>query len=306
MPRFQGSGALSGAGTGMATGAAIGSIVPGVGTVLGGLIGGGVGAIAGGLSGGKQKEAENMIANQMSITALQQQTEANAAKAQREELDRPEISAEVDRLTEVAGLAERYAREGMPEAQRQMASDDIQRAQMNQMSAASSLGAGLRGMGNTQASTAQAYRGLAAQDAAIAQQNQGQYLGALGQLAGAESRQEAFNTVDPYYEDFNRLYMEEQAARGAAMQNRMMGANYNLMLQQQRQQATQQGVADLAGATTSMLGAGGGMDGLTSLFNGGWGADFGVVTSSSAPYGSNQSSSPLSLQRTPISFGYGR
>lgn len=262
---FQGSGALSGAGTGIATGAAVGSIFGPAGTVVGGLVGGGIGAIAGGIAGGKEKTAQNNILNLQKITAQQQQAKAMQAEAELDALNRPKISAEVDRLGEVASLAERYAREGMPEAQRQAAADDIQRSQAMQLGAASGLGAGLRGLGGTQASTAQSYRNLAAQDAMMAQQNQAQYLGALGNLAGAEARQEQFNEVDPYYEDFNRLYMEKQAMEGAALQNRFGAANYNLALQQQRNQATQQGIQDLSGSLTTLAG----MPSTGNFFSGG-------------------------------------
>lgn len=299
---FQGSGALSGGAQGLSQGTQIGSAFGPKGLIIGGAAGLIGGTLMGGFGGGKVKAAENALLTNQNILAQQQQVKAMQAQGELDELERPEISAEVDRIGEIASLAERYAREGMPEAQREAAATDIQRNQAMQLGAMGGLGAGLRGLGNTQASTAQSYRQLAAQDAAIAQQNQGQYLGALEQLAGAEARQEQFNVVDPYYEDFNRLYLEKQAMEGAAIQNRFGALNYNLQLQQQRNAATQQGFTDLGNSISSFGGGAGGASGIAGAFGGGGGGSLPSGGASSA-MGSGLDMNAIN-STTPFSAGF--
>jgi len=201
-------------------GAAIGSIVPVGGTIIGGLAGGAIGGFTG---GGRNAKADELSQYQQGLSQSQL-LRAAEINQELEAQGRPMMDAEVQRLGEVATLAEQYAREGMPEAQRQAAVADIERNQAMQLGAASNLGTGLRNIGNTQASTAQSYRQLAAQDAAIAQQNQAQYLGTLGNLSGAEARQEAFNVIAPFQEK----QAEMQALLGSSIQNQMgmLGFNY--------------------------------------------------------------------------------
>lgn len=196
------------------------------------------------LSGGGKSGTElEQFQNQQ---AFEQQRQAEIIKKELETQGRPQMDAEAARRREIADLAAQYAQEGMPEAQRQLASDEIARTQQAQLSAMSGLGAGLRGLGNTQASTASAYRNLAAQDAAIAQANQAQYLGALGGLAGAEAGAEYYNELLPY----EQKQAEMQALQGSGLQNQY-GA-YNFAYQQQMNQ--QQAAMNLLG---SGLGAAG-------------------------------------------------
>lgn len=188
-------------------------------------------------AGEMQDFQENLAQQQIGRAGeLQQELEAQG---------RPEMQAEVDRLSEVASLAEQYAREGMPEEQRQAAATDIARNQAMMLGGASSMGAGLRGLGATQASTAQSYRNLAAQDAAIAQQNQNQYLRSLSNLSQAEATQEGFNVIAPYQEK----QAEMQALLGSGIQNQMgmLGFNYQNAAQ------NQQMLMDL-GATAAQVG----------------------------------------------------
>jgi hypothetical protein len=164
------------------------------------------------------------------------------------------MDAEVDRLTQVADLASQYAREGMPEEQRQLAEDNIARMQGQALSGVSSLGGGLRGLAGATTSTAQAYRNLSAQDAAIAQQNQGRYLGALGALGMAEGAAEQFNEIQPYQQKL----AEHQAYLAAGPQQQYQ----NLMFNYQNQMQQQQMAMDLLG---SMIGAGGQVGGTLAM-----------------------------------------
>ena len=177
------------------------------------------------------------------------QTQLVRAAELQQELDtqgRPIMDAQVLRQQEIADLAAQYAKEGIPEAQRQMAADDIQRSQAMQLSAASNLGTGLRALGNTQASTAQAYRELAAQDAAMAQQNQAQYLRSLGSLGAAEGVAEQYNQLMPYQEK----QAEMQALLGSSTNNQMAQLQFGY----QNAAQTEQMMLDLA-STAAQIGA---------------------------------------------------
>lgn len=193
----------------------------------------------------KAQRAEDVSRAQQDL-ARNQSTRASQLAEELDAMGRPVMDAQVARQTEVASLAEQYAREGMPEAQRQAAVSDIERNQAMQLGAASSLGAGLRGLGNTQASTAQAYRGLAAQDAMIAQQNQGQYLNSLSALGAAEQNAQQFNEIQPYYEKMQEM----QSLAGAGQQNQMA----QLMFAYQQAAQGQQTAVNLLG-TGAQVGA---------------------------------------------------
>ena len=213
---------------GAVIGGTIGSVVP----VFGTAIGAGVGGLIGGFTGGgRNAKGKELLQYQQGLSQAQL---IRAAELQ-QELDaqgRPIMDAQVLRQQEIADLAEQYAKEGMPEAQRQMAADDIQRNQAMQLSAASNLGAGLRALGNTQASTANAYRNLAAQDAAIAQQNQAQYLGSLSNLGAAEGMAEQYNELMPYQEK----QAEMQALLGSTVQNQMGALGFDYQRAAQNEQ----------------------------------------------------------------------
>lgn len=166
------------------------------------------------------------VVRSLNDLSLQQLHRASQIEQELNETGRPIMDDQVRRQREIAELAEQYAREGMPEEQRQMAANDIARNQQTQLAAMSSLGAGLRGLGQTQASTAQAYRNLATQDAMMAQQNQGQYLGALGQLGVAEGMAEQYNELMPYEQKLAEL----QALMGAGQQNQMNAQQQQYMM----------------------------------------------------------------------------
>lgn len=186
---------------------------------------------------------------------MENQAESQSAKAEElfAELDaqgRPVMEAQVQRQTEIAELAQRFAREGMPEAQREAAMADIQNNQMTQLSAAGSLGGGLRGLGGAQASTAQQYRQLNAQDSAIAQQNQGQYLNSLSALGQAEANAEQYNTLLPF---------EQKSAEARAYEAAALGTQYqSLYFPYQDASQRQQTAADITGTTIGAAGQIGG------------------------------------------------
>lgn len=240
------------------------------------------GALLGGFGGNIGKGQEKSLEDRaLELQRFQQQVGIRqSAEAQRlqEELDamgRPQMQAEVNRLQEVADISQRMAREGMPEAQRQAAAADIQSAQAMQMGGASGLGAGLRGVQGAGATTAQAYRELAAADTQIARINQQQYLGALGALAGAESRAEAYNTLMPY----EQKVAEMQALQGAGIQNVMGGlqTGYDAKLAEAQmaleRKASNTGLLGSIAPSAApylegLMGEGGG-GGLKGLFSGG-------------------------------------
>ena len=195
--------------------------------------------------GSSVKEGEKLSDFQLQ-QARDQKEQGEKLKAELEAQGRPEMQAAVNRQRQITQMAEGYAREGMPEAQRQMAQDNIAGNQAAQLSAASSMGAGLRNLGQTQTSTAQSYRQLNAQDAMAAQANQQQYMAQLGNLGALEGQAEGYNVLQPYAEKV----AEMQALLGSSQQN-----EYNaLNLDYQNQMASQQMAVDLFGS--AMQGAG--------------------------------------------------
>ena len=140
---------------------------------------------------------------------------ANEIQTELDAMGRPIMDAQVQTQQEVVDQARRYAQEGMPEAQRQLAQDNIASSQAAALGGASSLGAGLRALPQAQTTTAQAYRNLNAQDAMMAQANQGQYLGALTNLGTAKGNAEQYNELLPYQEKVSEM----QALRGVSEQN---------------------------------------------------------------------------------------
>lgn len=189
---------------------------------------------------GRNPNAKDNLMDYQTVSASQQDIEAQKLKAELEAQGRPEMQAAVNRQRQITQMAEGYAREGMPEAQRQMAADNIAGNQAAQLSAASSLGAGLRNLGQTQTSTAQSYRQLNAQDAMAAQANQQQYMAQLGNLGALEGQAEGYNVLQPYAEKV----AEMQALLGSSQQNQYNALN----LDYQNQMASQQMAVDLFGS----------------------------------------------------------
>jgi hypothetical protein len=204
---------------------------------------------------GRNPNAKDNLMNYQTETATTQGEEAARLKKELEAQGRPEMQAAVNRQRQITQMAEGYAREGMPEAQRQMAADNIAGNQQAQFAAASSLGAGLRNLGQIQTSTAQSYRQLNAQDAMAAQANQQQYMAQLGNLGALEGQAEGYNVLQPYAEKV----AEMQALLGSSQQN-----EYNaLNLDYQNQMASQQMAVDLFGA--GMQGAGQAAGGIATV-----------------------------------------
>jgi hypothetical protein len=195
-------------------GSAVGSAAGPVGSIIGGEIGGS--------SDRKIAEAAKLSAYQTGLST-EQQAEADRIKAELEAQGRPEMQAQVQRQQEIADMAQRYAREGMPTAQRELAEGNIQQNAAQVLGGATSLGGGLRAAAGVQQSTANQYRGLNAQDAAMAQQNQGQYLNALGSLGQAEGQAEQYNKLLPY----EQKLAEMQALRGSSIQNQQAALGFN-------------------------------------------------------------------------------
>lgn len=218
-------------------------------SILGSIAGlglGPVGSLLGGAVGGTVDETnaeQQKLSDYQTNLALRQEKEADALKRQLDEQGRPIMEAQVNRQQEIADLAQRYAREGMPTAQREYAQQNIQQQQSQALAGASSLGGGIRTIGNVTASTADMYRNLNAQDSTIAQQNQGQYLNALNMLGAAEGQAEQYNMLDPYAQALANM----QALQGASIQNQMgaLGFNYQAAAQNQQQ------AMDLTGAGIS-------------------------------------------------------
>jgi len=196
--------------------------------------------------GGKTGDSADALLNNQSLTASQQDIQAQKLKAELEAQGRPDMQAAVNRQRQITQMAEGYAREGMPEAQRQMAADNIAGNQAAQLSAASSLGAGLRNLGQTQTSTAQSYRQLNAQDAMAAQANQQQYMAQLGNLGALEGQAEGYNVLQPYAEKT----AEMQALMGSSQQNQYNALNFDY----QQQLAQQQMMMDMTGSLLQMGG----------------------------------------------------
>lgn len=204
--------------------------------LIGSAIIAGTGAlIAGGsaIHGNNQaKKAEKKV---QKIAGQQQIAAANTAERLQKE-GRAEKSAMVDRLLQM------YDTGGLTQEQQQLAQQNIQATQASGLRDVSSLGGGLRGVGQMQGQSANEMQNLAATDANLAQQNR---MSIGGMLAQAENEQEAYNKLLPYEQMVNQY----QAMLGASQQNQMLGIN----MQAQRGQANAQAGMDIGG---SLMGIG--------------------------------------------------
>lgn len=188
---------------------------------------------------GRAKRAEMEVQQSQEQLAADQAAEAARIQAELEAQGRPLMEAQVKRQEEIAALAGRAAREGMPTAQRELAEQNIAQSQAQQLGTSASLGAGLRGAGTVASSTAQQYRQLNAADAAMAQANQAQYLSALGALGQAEAGAEQYNVLLPY----EQKVAEMQALSGSAIQNQQAAQMFAYQAAMNRRQQNM----DLAG-----------------------------------------------------------
>lgn len=113
-------------------------------------------------------------------------------------------------------LARGMAAEGMPEAQRMAALQNIQQSAVQSSRNIASLGRGsaLAGQGNVQAQQDRSVLGLAAQDAAARQQNQRFLYSAL--MAGAQYQDKAFANR---FQSWMNTEQQRRALIGAGIQN---------------------------------------------------------------------------------------
>lgn len=207
--------------------------------IMAGIAGAGL-LIAGGsaIAANRQgKKAEQRVQN---LAGQQQLAAANTYK-QLQEQGRPEMSARQQRLQSIYDIAS----QGLTGEQRQLAQENIARTQASALRDMSSLGGGLRGVGQIQGQAADAMQNLSVQDANLAQQGM---LSAGQMLAGAEGEAEQYNTLLPY----EQMVQQYQAMLGASQQNSMLATN----MQSQRVQNNAQMGMDIGGSLIG-IGAGG-------------------------------------------------
>lgn len=112
-------------------------------------------------------------------------------------------------------MAQRMSLQGMPEQQRQLALQNIQRSSNMGLNQLSSRSAGIAGVGNIVQSQNDAFNNLAAQDTNVRLANQLKYGAALSEMAQYKDKQFGINVVNP----FNRKYGMAQNLIGAGTQN---------------------------------------------------------------------------------------
>ena len=170
----------------------------------------GAGAAISGISNlatkGNRRAAENYALD----LSGQQRQRSDELKTQLDTTDRPQKTAMVDRLLEM------YSGDlGITSEQKQLAEQNIARSSASALRDASSLGGGLRNIGQIQGQAADASQQLAATDAQMEQQ-QRMSLGEM--LAQAESEAEEYNKLLPY----EQMLQEYQSTLGASQQNMML------------------------------------------------------------------------------------
>lgn len=133
------------------------------------------------------------------------------AAGRRKEEPKYEIPKEVG---QAIGLAQGMAQEGMPEAQRMAALQNIQQSAVMGMRGAQDRRGGLASIGNVQAQQDRSVLSLAAQDAAARQQNQRFLYSAL--MAGAQYQDKAFANR---WQSWMNREQQRRALIGAGIQN---------------------------------------------------------------------------------------
>lgn len=162
----------------------------------------------------------------------------------------PEPKYEIPKeVGEAIGLARGMAAEGMPEAQRMSALQNIQQSavQAGRTAGMAGRGAMLGSIGNIQAQQDRSVLGLAAQDAAARQQNQRFLYSAL--MAGAQYQDKAFANQ---WQSWMNKEQQRRALIGAGIQN-IAGAGDTFLggyLQNQYTQA----LLGTGGTTDNILG----------------------------------------------------
>jgi hypothetical protein len=234
------------AGTGKKIAVGAGNFAGGIGYA--GIFGQGMGtAISEGTFGTTRKgRRADALQGFLEEQAASQGAESDRIRAELEAQGRPEMQAQVLRQQEIAAMAQRSAQEGMPTAQYENAQQNIEQGAAQALGGATSLGGGLRALGGIQSSTAGQYRQLNVQDAAMAQQNQGRYMNALGALGAAEGNAEQYNTIMPY---------EQKVAEMQALKAGSMGMEYqSLYFPYQRAAQNQQAALDFTGQALGSAG----------------------------------------------------
>jgi hypothetical protein len=130
---------------------------------------------------------------------------------------------------EAVGMARGMAAEGMPAAQRTQAMQDIQQSAMMGLSGAQSRRGGLMSAQNIQAGMDRSTLNLAAQDAAMRQQNQRFAYSAL--MAGASYADKSF--ANRFQSWANRM-QQSRALLGAGIQN-IAGVGKSLIMSEGQQ-----------------------------------------------------------------------
>jgi hypothetical protein len=141
-----------------------------------------------------------------------QKNRATDLRGQLDAQGRPVMDAEVNRLNQLMSGNLGIADESM-----QFAETGINRNVSQGMSGVSSLGGGLRQLGQLSQDANNALAGLSAQDAQMRQTNQ---LNLGQQLGRAEQQAQNFNEIDPYMQ----MLTEAQALEGASFENQYLAA----------------------------------------------------------------------------------
>ena len=196
--------------------------------------------ISGGSAIAANRQGKKAEKNIQQVAGQQQLAAANTYE-QLQKQGRPDMNARMNRLSSIYDIAS----QGLTGQQRQAAEQNIQRTQATALRDASSLGGGLRNVGQIQGQSADAMQQLAVQDANLAQQGM---LSAGQMLAGAEGEAEQYNKLMPY----EQMVAQYQAMLGATQQNQMLGLN----MQSQRVQNNAQMGMDIGGSLIG-IGAGG-------------------------------------------------
>jgi len=165
-----------------------------------------------------------------------QKDRASDLRGQLDAQGRPIMDAEVNRLNQLMS-----GNLGIAEESMQAAETGIGRNVSQGMSGVSSLGGGLRQLGQLSQDANNALANLSAQDAQMRQSNKL----ALGQQLGrAEQQAQNFNEIDPYMQ----MLMEAQALEGASFDNSYLAA-----LQKANRQASMfEGIGGLGSSVMGM------------------------------------------------------
>ena len=145
-------------------------------------------------------------------------SQSRKAKEQLENLERPELKIP-DEILENLSIAEKIALEGLPEQERKLFVEDIQRAMQSGGALLQERGLGVAGVTGLVQQQTDALRGLLQMDVAAKREGQAAAAAARGSLAAFKQQQFQVNELDPFLQESLRL----QALQGAGIQNVMTG-----------------------------------------------------------------------------------